>query len=151
MFGPPGRAYVYLVYGMYHCLNVVTGPDGAAAAVLIRALEPLAGHEAMRAARDAARRPGRGDGARPTPDARLAAGPGILCQAMDVGLLASAIDLCDPASPLRLEPAAPGDRPAVVVRSARIGIGHAGEPATVLPWRFCDSASPSVSAPPARP
>ena len=86
MFGPPGIAYVYLVYGMYDCLNVVTEPDGAPAAVLIRAVEPLEGVDAMRVDRvvrsTSRRRSMTGDVRwRPPADRahaarRLAAGPG---------------------------------------------------------------------------
>ncbi len=83
MFGPPGHAYVYLVYGMHHCLNVVCGPDGEASAVLIRAVEPDLGVELMRA--------GRGD--RPGPDARLGAGPARLCQALAIDRRLDGIDL----------------------------------------------------------
>jgi DNA-3-methyladenine glycosylase len=75
MFGPPGHAYVYLIYGMYHCLNLVTEPDGEAGCVLIRALEPVAGIEAMRARRPKARR---------LHD--LASGPGKLTRAMGITL-----------------------------------------------------------------
>ena len=78
MFGPPAVAYVYLIYGMHHCLNVVTGPDGSASAVLIRAIEPLEGRDRM-----AARR-----GLDPAKcrDHDIAAGPGRLCRAMGIDL-----------------------------------------------------------------
>ena len=85
MYGPAGIAYVYLVYGMHHCLNVVTEPAGRPAALLVRAVEPLDGIDAMRAARDALAT-GRGGGRNAAPDAprrrvadaRLAAGPGLV-------------------------------------------------------------------------
>ena len=85
MFGPPGRAYIYLVYGLHHCLNVVCGPDGEAAAVLIRAVEPVAGVELMRARR----------GATAGADARLGAGPARACQALDIDRRLDGIDLLD--------------------------------------------------------
>lgn len=75
MFGPPGVAYVYFIYGMYDCFNVVCEPAGSGAAVLIRALEPVVGLEAMGANRS------RG---KPVPDRELASGPGKLCRAMDI-------------------------------------------------------------------
>jgi DNA-3-methyladenine glycosylase len=153
MFGPPGRAYVYLVYGMYDCLNVVTEPDGTAAAVLIRAVEPLAGTDAMRDARLAwARRRRSFTGAteeriRRMPEARLASGPGVLTVAFGITRADSGTDLCDPRSPLRLEPAAPGDRDPVVAATPRIGIDYAPAPWVEHPWRFVDTTSPSVSGP----
>jgi DNA-3-methyladenine glycosylase len=78
MFGPPGLAYVYFIYGMHHCLNVVTGPAGSAGAVLIRALEPLEGRDGM-----AVRR-----GLDPLRcrDRDLAGGPGRVCQALGIDL-----------------------------------------------------------------
>jgi DNA-3-methyladenine glycosylase len=149
MFGPPGMAYVYLVYGMYHCLNVVTEPAGAPAAVLIRAAESEAGIDAMRAAR-AAHRPGRAardaDRAPRGPvDGRIASGPGVLCAAMSIDRSDSGHDLVDLGGPLRLEiPAVPlADNR--VGASARVGIGYAPEPWQSVPWRFFDLASPSVS------
>jgi DNA-3-methyladenine glycosylase len=81
LFGPPGRAYVYLSYGIHSLLNAVAEPEGEAAAVLIRALEPLAGLEQMRARR----------GERP--DAELCSGPGKLTEALAVGLDADGADL----------------------------------------------------------
>ena len=141
MFGPAGIAYVYLVYGMHHCLNVVTGPDGVPAAVLIRAVEPIEGIDAMRALRFAAGRvPGRG-----TPDARLAAGPGMVGSAFAIDRTWTGTDLCDPGSTIRLE-CAPGDEPEPrVVATPRIGIPFAGSPWTEVPWRFLDADSPSIS------
>jgi DNA-3-methyladenine glycosylase len=147
MFGPAGRAYVYLVYGMYHCLNVVTEPDGRAAAVLIRAAEPIAGIDAMRAARldhrGARRRSPRPAAAIPT--GRLARGPGVLCAALSIDRTATGLDLLDPGSPLRLElpdEPVPDDR---IATSPRIGIDYAPEPWRSAPWRLFDRASAAVS------
>src|SRR5258705_13480452 len=82
MFGPPGRAYVYLTYGMHCCLNVVTGAQGSASAVLLRALEPLAGIELVRTRRGARIR-----------DRDLSRGPGRLRQALGVSLAQNRADL----------------------------------------------------------
>ena len=147
MFGPPGVAYVYLVYGMHHCLNVVTEPEGRPAAVLIRAVEPLDGVDVMRAAREALR----GSAGR-TPDARLAAGPGLVAAAFDIDRSCTGLDLCDPSSPLRLE-LRPDDEAAPAIEATpRIGIAYAGEPWVTVPWRFVAAGSPSLSRrPPAAP
>ena len=145
MFGPPGVAYVYLVYGMYDCLNVVTEPDGRAAAILIRAVEPVAGLDAMAAARTA-HRPGRRATVRPG-DPGLASGPGVLCAAFSISRDLTGTDLLDPAAPLRLElPAAalPASR---VGATARVGIDYAPEPWRSQPWRFVDLASRAISGP----
>lgn len=135
MFGPPGRAYVYLVYGMHHCLNVVTEADGQPAALLLRAVEPVAGLDAMRVAR------GRED----IPDARLAAGPGRVGAAFGVERSLTGMDLCDPASPLHLEPRPEGEAAPRVVAGPRVGIAYAGEPWTSLPWRIGVADSPALS------
>ena len=127
LFGPPGRAYVYLSYGIHSLLNAVAEPEGEAAAVLIRALEPTAGLEQMRA-----RRGGR-------PDRELCSGPGKLTEALGVDLDSNGADLeRDPF--LLLGPA--GEPPAVVT-GPRIGITKAVE----RPWRFCAAGSPFVSRP----
>jgi DNA-3-methyladenine glycosylase len=150
MFGPPGVAYVYLVYGMYDCLNVVTGPDGSAGAVLIRAVEPIEGTAAMRAAlaghRADRRRgpPPAGTARRAVPDDRLAAGPGLVAAAFSVDRRLTGLDLCDPASPLRLEAPPAASRPVVVVATPRVGVAYAGEPWTSLPYRLVDASSPAV-------
>jgi DNA-3-methyladenine glycosylase len=142
MFGPPGIAYVYLVYGMHHCLNVVTEPPPRAAAVLIRAVEPLAGIDTMRRARARA-----GRGRSPVTDARLAAGPGLVAAAFDIDRTFTGVDLCRASSALRLE-ASPTDEPAVdVIATPRIGIAYAGEPWASVPWRFVVAGHPSVSGP----
>jgi DNA-3-methyladenine glycosylase len=135
MFGPPGVAYVYLVYGMHHCLNVVTEADGIPAAVLIRAVEPLEGLAAMRAAR----------GRSGIADERLAAGPGLVGQALGVDRSFTGLDLCDPASPLRLALAPAGEAAPDVVSGPRIGIRYAGEPWTSRPWRLAIAGSPALS------
>ena len=161
MFGPPGHAYVYLVYGMHACLNVVTEPDDAPAALLIRAVEPVEGLERMRADRVARAVANR----RVTPtdraatdagriaglvDHRLASGPGLVAAAFGLDTTWTGADLCDPASPLRLEVApSGGGAPLERIRATpRIGIGYAGEPWTSRPWRLCLAGHPSVSGPP---
>ena len=157
MFGPPGRAYVYLVYGMYECLNVVTEPEGQPAALLVRAIEPLAGIELMRRARldwidarYARRSPDSRAAARrrvlEMPASALASGPGLACAAFSILRTHDGLDLCDAASPLRLE-AAPADTPGPRVASGpRIGIGYAAEPWLSKPWRFWAEGSRAVSA-----
>jgi DNA-3-methyladenine glycosylase len=127
LFGPPGRAYVYLSYGIHSLLNAVAEPEGEAAAVLIRALEPTAGLEAMRARR--------GD----RPDVELCSGPGKLTEALGVGLELNGADLFrDPFLLLEPEGAAPA-----VATGPRIGITKAVD----RPWRFCAAGSPFVSRP----
>jgi len=152
MFGPPGVAYVYLVYGMYDCLNVVTGPSGQAGAVLIRAVEPLDGVPAMRDALAAhaagrRRRPTPGALAAPrrhTADHLLAAGPGLVAAAFSVDRSMTGLDLCDPTAAVHLETAPAGARAVTVVASPRIGVAYAGEPWTSVPYRLVDSSSASV-------
>jgi DNA-3-methyladenine glycosylase len=127
LFGPPGYAYVYLSYGIHSLLNAVAEPEGEAAAVLIRALEPTHGVEEMRA-----RRGGKAD-------ADLCSGPGKLTEALG-------IDLGDNERDLTREPfllsAPAGERPQIVA-GPRIGITKAVE----RPWRFCAAGSPYVSRP----
>ena len=157
MAGPPGIAYVYLVYGMYDCLNVVTGPEGAAAAVLIRAVEPLTGMAAMRNDRLRVERRRRavrhGDGERiaaarlaRTPDAALARGPGLVGAAFGIDVSWTGTDLCDARSTVRLEvdPAGPADA-ARIVATPRIGVAYAGPEWAGRPWRFALAGHPSVS------
>ena len=140
MFGPPGIAYVYLVYGMYHCLNVVTEPAPRAAAVLVRAVEPLDGVAEMRTARERqARGPVR------AVDARLAAGPGLVAAAFDIDRSQTGTDLCDPGSSLRLEQRPLDEPEPAVLATPRIGIAYAGEPWISVPWRFTAAGSPSLS------
>ena len=154
MWRRAGSAYVYLVYGMYHCLNVVTEPSGQPAAVLIRAVEPIEGVEVMRAERVTAgirrRRDPTGVGGetrrllRLRGD-RLASGPGLVAAAFGLTTTDTGRDLCDPNAALRLEPPARSDRPVVLRTTPRIGVDYAGEPWATLPWRFVDASSPSVS------
>jgi DNA-3-methyladenine glycosylase len=128
LFGPPGRAYVYLSYGIHSLLNAVAEPEGEAAAVLVRALRPTAGLEEMRE-----RRGGR-------PELELCSGPGKLTEALGVGLEHNGADLgSDPFLLLPPEPRWEG----AVVTSPRVGISKAVE----RPWRFSLTGSPYVSLP----
>jgi DNA-3-methyladenine glycosylase len=126
LFGPPGRAYVYRSYGIHALLNAVCEPEGVGAAVLIRALEPLAGLELMRARRGVE---------------DLCSGPGKLTQALGITLEENGTDLA--AGPVAIEAPPPGWSPVDVVAGTRIGITKAVE----LPWRFCVAGNRSVSRP----
>ena len=127
MFGPPGRAYVYLIYGMHHCLNVVTGADGFPAAVLLRGVDRVTvGGEA--AGSDAGGRPG--DGAAPN-----AIGPGRLTKVFGIRREThNGLDLTDPGSELWIEDGARRRR-GKVVTSPRVGVDYAGAWAR-RPWRY---------------
>ena len=118
MFGPPGHLYVYFTYGMHYCCNVVTGPEGTGAAVLLRAVEPIAGIEVMRERRRGRR--------------QIADGPAKLCQAFAIGADHDGVDLVD------------GDRatvglyddghapPTDPIVGPRVGISKAVD----VPWRW---------------
>ncbi len=128
LFGPPGRAYVYLSYGIHNLLNAVAEPKGDAAAVLIRALEPTAGLDQMRARR--------GD----RPKHELCSGPGKLTEALGVGLGQNGADLT--ADPFLFLPREAG-RQGEILTGPRIGITKAVE----RHWRFCAAGNPHVSRP----
>ena len=159
MHGPPGVAYVYLVYGMYDCLNVVTGPDGRPSAVLIRAIEPRDGVDRMRDDRWAVaagrRRRAWDETARAAararldrlPVAKLASGPGAVGAAFGLDRSWTGTDLCDPASPLRVELPAGPVATGGIVAGPRVGIDYAGPAWSARPWRFHLAGHPSVSRP----
>jgi DNA-3-methyladenine glycosylase len=122
MFGPRGHAYVYFIYGFWDMMNVISGPPGRPQAVLLRALEPLAGLTGS------------------------TWGPGLLCRALHIDRRLNGADLLGDA--LWLEE--PGRRQAVrIARATRIGVDYAGDWAQ-RPWRFFDRDSPYVSTAPAR-
>ena len=127
MFGPPGTAYVYFIYGMHHCLNVVTEQEGFPAAVLIRALEPLEGLPLMRR-----QRPGR-------PDHELTNGPGKLCQALSIGREMNGLDLVSSAV-LFIEEDTPVPD-AAVQTTPRVNV-RGDEQALTAPWRFLIGDNP---------
>jgi DNA-3-methyladenine glycosylase len=127
IWGPPGRAYVYLCYGIHNLLNIVTGPDGQAQAVLVRACEPVAGHATIAARRGRA-------------DVRSVSGPGCVGQALGL----------DPSwshHPLHragvLEAGEPGHAPLLV--GPRVGIDYAEPAHRALPWRFASAGSTAVT------
>jgi DNA-3-methyladenine glycosylase len=124
MFGPPGRAYVYLIYGMHHCFNVVTDAAGVGAAVLVRAVEPVEGF----------------------PPGTRTNGPGRLCKAFGITLAHNRFDL--KASVLYLTAGEPVEE-RQVARGPRIGVDYAGEWADE-PFRLWVKDSRHVSKAPAR-
>ena len=135
MFGPPGFAYVYFIYGNHYCLNVSCQPEGIAGAVLFRALEPLAGIEAMAHARGV-----KIESQRDLP--KLTSGPGRMAEALGVTRIRdNGKDFTHPKSDLRLA----GDNyvPESIAVTKRIGITKAAE----HPWRYLIARNPFVSGP----
>jgi DNA-3-methyladenine glycosylase len=124
MFGPAGHLYVYLIYGLHHCLNVVTGPAGRGAAVLLRAAEPIEGIASMVANRGV-REP-----------RLLCRGPARLAQALAVDRSLDGTDLLR-SDVLWLEPGDPLDPPRIAI-TRRIGISVG----TRAPWRWMEAGSP---------
>lgn len=118
MFGPPAHAYVYFIYGVWHCVNVVTQRAGVPHAVLLRALEPVAGIS------------------------ERTAGPGLLCRAMGIDRRLNGADLLGSVLWLERAPARAA-RPRIA-RATRIGVDYAG-PWAQRRWRFFDTRSPYVS------
>lgn len=125
MFGPGGRLYVYFTYGMHHCCNVVTGPEGSASAVLLRGGEVVAGLDMARA-----RRPG-------ATDRDLARGPARLCRALGIDRSHDGADLRAPEWELDLAAGSVGR----VSTGPRVGLRHAAD----RPWRFWIPDEPTVS------
>jgi DNA-3-methyladenine glycosylase len=130
MWGPPGHAYVFFVYGMHWNFNLVTGAAGRPHAVLVRAVQPVEGVELMAKRRGvAAHRP------------EVANGPGKLCQALGIDRRHYGADLCGPSLFL-------AEAPRVrVARARRVGIDYAGDWAE-KPWRFYEPGNPYVSRAP---
>lgn len=131
MFGPPGHAYVYFTYGMWHCMNLVCGQEGIASGVLLRAGEITEGAELTRSRRRTARH-----------DKELAKGPARLATAMDIDRALNGTDVCaGPTSPLTILTGTPTLRDQV--RSGpRTGVSGDG---AVHPWRFWIANDPTVS------
>ncbi len=133
MFGPAGHLYVYFTYGMHYCCNVVCGPPGEAAAVLLRAGEIVAGHDLVRerragvASRDWAR------------------GPARLTRALAVGAEHNGVDLLAPEGSVSLEAGERAD-PARIRFGPRVGVNGPGGDGTAYPWRFWIEGEPTVSA-----
>jgi DNA-3-methyladenine glycosylase len=132
MFGEPGHAYIYMVYGLHHCLNTVCGPGPAANAVLIRAAAPLPCEEKPAKAKVA-------------PLLHSATGPGNVCKALALSLAQNRDDLCSPDAQLFIAPRPKGPPPRLWA-GPRIGVDYAGTWAAE-PLRFCDADSPFVSRP----
>lgn len=129
-YGPAGCAYIFMIYGMYYCLNITSGPPGVPEVVLIRALEPVSGLELMHRRRGTAK------------VLNLCSGPGKLCRALDIGAPLYGADLCAPGA-LYLET---GSVPEQTEASKRIGIDYAVLTRD-MPWRFTVAGNKYVSKP----
>jgi len=129
MFGAPGYAYVYMIYGFYFCLNVVTEPLGYPAAVLIRGVEPIENVDLMRELRN-----------NPQRETNIASGPGKLCMAMSIDKQLNGADLLGTTIWIEDRKLDPGP----IRTSPRVGVDYAGEYKD-KPWRFFVDGSPHVS------
>ena len=127
-YGLAGCTYIYLIYGMYYCMNITTGPIGVPEVVLLRALEPVSGMDVMEKRRKTDK------------IYNLCSGPGKLCMAMDIGKTLYGIDLCD-GRELYLEY---GKTPVETEASKRIGIDYARKSKDEL-WRFTIKGNKFVS------
>ncbi|MFI9148784.1 DNA-3-methyladenine glycosylase [Streptomyces sp. NPDC053367] len=134
MFGPPGHVYVYFTYGMWHCMNLVCGPEGRASAVLLRAGEIVEGTELARTRRLSARN-----------DKELAKGPARLATALDIDRTLDGTDACtSKETPLRICTGTPV--PSDQVRNGpRTGVSGEGGSGDLHPWRFWVADDPTVS------
>lgn len=135
MFGPAGHLYVYRHMGLHHCANVVTGVEGRASAVLLRAGRVVEGADL------AAERRRRRGVVRSSVD--LARGPARLADCLGLDLSTLGADLLDPHGPVRLERA---DAPGEVSTGPRVGVSGAGGDPVAFPWRFWVTGDPTVSA-----
>lgn len=128
MFGPAGHVYVYFTYGMHYCMNVVCGPEGQGAAVLIRAIEPVEGEEVMAANR------------RGKTGVEVTNGPAKVCQALGIDKAWNGHDLRKAPFQLVLQPSI---ELADIVQTTRVGITRAAD----VPWRFYIRGNPYISRP----
>ncbi|HEY0717184.1 MAG TPA: DNA-3-methyladenine glycosylase [Streptosporangiaceae bacterium] len=133
MFGPPGHAYVYQIYGLHFCINLVCQPAGTAEAVLLRAGEVVEGTGVAWSRRPAART-----------EAHLARGPALLCQVLAIDRRFDGTDVCATGSPVRMLGPGPGGSPApgAIRTGPRVGVTQAAQ----YPWRFWIDGDRTVSA-----
>ncbi|MCB8888968.1 DNA-3-methyladenine glycosylase [Vreelandella malpeensis] len=128
MFGPPGHAYVYLVYGMHWLLNIVTEPEGSPCAVLVRAVEPHVNEDAMRRLR-------------PVKNRELSNGPGKLTRALAIDKTLYGEDMTRPSQLWVVK----GDAPNTISSGPRVGIDYAAPADRDAPWRLWITDNPWVS------
>ena len=133
MFGPPGYAYVYQIYGLHFCVNLVCQPAGTAEAVLLRAGQVVEGTEVAWTRRSSART-----------ELQLARGPALLCQVLAIDRRFDGTDVCVEDSPVRIRGSRSGDAPApgAIRTGPRVGVTQAAD----YPWRFWLDGDRSVSA-----
>lgn len=134
MFGRAGHLYVYFTYGMHYCANIVTGHEGSASAVLMRAGEVVAGHDLA-----ARRRPGR-------PERDHARGPANLASALGLGREHNGLSLVGARAGARVQPPETTLDPTRLRTGPRVGVSGAGGDGTLYPWRFWVDGEPTVSS-----